>query len=119
MDDRIGTGEAFGRLAELGQVSKQELRRRICRPRDVDAEYLMVVLEQVANDTAPRLAAGAGDDDPHSGRLFGAERVNPPRWWGLTLSGTPAPACRRNISTTSLLGVPNTSTAVVASTVSA
>jgi len=37
----------------------------------------------------------------------------------LTLSGTPAPACRRNISTTALLGVPNTWMYVVASTVSA
>src|SRR6266540_922610 len=47
------------------------------------------------------------------------QRVKPPRWWGLTLIGTPAPACRRSISTTALLGVPNTWILVVASTVSA
>jgi hypothetical protein len=34
----------------------------------------MIVLEEVADDGAPSLAAGAGDDDPHTGRLFGRNR---------------------------------------------
>jgi RNA polymerase sigma factor (sigma-70 family) len=46
-------------------------------------------------------------------------RVNPPRCLGWTLSGTPAPACTRSVSTTASLGVPKTWICVVASSVSA
>jgi DNA-binding transcriptional LysR family regulator len=35
-------------------------------------------------------------------------RVNPPRCSAWTVSGTPAPACTRSVSTTASLGVPKT-----------
>jgi hypothetical protein len=46
-------------------------------------------------------------------------RVNPPRCSAWTLSGTPAPACARSVSTTASLGVPKTWICVVESSVSA
>jgi len=48
-----------------------------------------------------------------------AQRVKPPRWNDLTVSGTPAPAWRSIISRMALLGLPNTWMLVVAATVSA
>ena len=48
-----------------------------------------------------------------------AQRVKPPRWNDLTVSGTPAPAWRSSISRMALLGLPNTWMLVVAATVSA
>ena len=54
-----------------------------------------------------------------SSRPIPAQRVNPPRWCGLTLSGTPTPAWRSSIARTPLFVMPNTWMLVVASTVSA
>ena len=45
-------------------------------------------------------------------------RVNPPRWWRLTLYRTPVPAACRSISMIRGVGDPNTSMPVVASSVS-
>ena len=47
-----------------------------------------------------------------------AQRVKPPRWNDLTVSGTPAPIWRSSVSRRALLGVPNTWMLVVAANVS-
>ncbi len=64
MDDRLGALERVDRLAVLRQVGLQLLLvRQIRVSGSIDADDVVAVLEQVADDRATRLAGTAGDDD--------------------------------------------------------
>jgi hypothetical protein len=77
VDDRLDAGEhlraaqRLERLAEVGEVGGEEQGHRIRRRDEVDVEHLVAVLEQVAHDRAPGLAAASGDDDLHAGSVLG------------------------------------------------
>jgi hypothetical protein len=75
--DRVGARQALHNLAELGQVGDQGGRRRVDRRREIDAEHVVVVLDQVAHDGAARLPARPGDDDPHGRSLGNDTRCSP------------------------------------------
>src|ERR1700735_2745935 len=65
-----GTGaQRLERLAEVGQISRQEGDRRVgtggfSRRPPVDVEHLIAMRLQIADDAAAGLAAATGDDDP-------------------------------------------------------
>ena len=63
--DGVGTGEALDGLAEFGELDGEGGRELLDRWDEVDAEHLVVVLEQVADDRTAGLPARAGDDDLH------------------------------------------------------
>ncbi len=64
MDDRVGAPERVDGLAVVRQIGDELLAFRQLRiAEQVDADHVVTVLEQVANDCAARLAGAAGDDD--------------------------------------------------------
>jgi hypothetical protein len=64
MDDRIGAPERVDGLAVVGQVGDQLLvLRQVGVAGQIDADDVVTVLEQVANDRAAGLAGAAGDED--------------------------------------------------------
>ena len=69
MNDRVGALERVDGLAVVGQVGDELLPFGQVRVAgQVDADHVVSVLEQVANDRAARLASATGDDHAAQGR---------------------------------------------------
>ena len=64
MDDRPCAAQRLDRLTVVRQVGDElPLVRELRRSEEIDAQHLLPVVEQVADDRAPGLAGAAGDDD--------------------------------------------------------
>ena len=63
VDDGVGAAQRLDRLSEVRQVGRELRARAVRRGDEVDAEHVVAVLQQVADDGPTGLAAASCDDD--------------------------------------------------------
>src|SRR5512133_3686882 len=70
MNDGLDTRQTLDRLGEVGQIGEQKCRRRLCWRDQVDAQYIVLMLDQITDNCPTSLPARSGDYELHDREAY-------------------------------------------------